>query len=121
MAKAKFCALLILTYVIPAMGDPPATFEQNYLRLQKKIEALKDKGEKVGEDTRKEIDALMVQMNHEHAQLKHELEVKNQQVNQKIEETKKREEDWSKRVGGAVQELGAGMKRAWNKLSKGEP
>ena len=109
---------ILLSLFIFAAGAEPTSFESDYLLLQKKITSLKDKGQAVTEDTRKEIDTLMVQMNHEHAVLKHELEVKNSQLTQKVNEGVKTSQDWSGRAAGAYHELADGMKRAWQKINK---
>lgn len=95
-----------------------ASFDASYAKLEKKIGEIKDKGEKINDQTRKELDDLMVQMNHEHAELKRELDAKNQELQQKIDAGKDKSSDWSTRVDAALHEFGDGCKRAWGKLKK---
>jgi hypothetical protein len=59
----------------------------------------------------------MAQMNHEHAELKRQLEKKNQELNQKIDEGRKKQEDWSERLSRAAHELKTGVTRAWRTVS----
>lgn len=114
----KIFTLLIVSFIVQA--DPSGSFEKNYVLLQRKIDTLKQTGEKVSDDTRKEIDGLLAQMNHDHTELKRQIEAHNQQIVQKVEETKKLKEDWVKRVTSAYQEVAGGLKRAWGKLNASE-
>jgi len=117
--RSLLAAVFFLSMVAASQPTIQSSFETNYMLLQKKVEALKEKGEKVTDQSRKEIEALMVQMNHEHAELKRELERKNQVVTQKVSETVKAEKDWSGRIAGAYHEISGGMVRAWEKLKVG--
>jgi hypothetical protein len=123
--RSVFVALLLFTPGLFAEPDISASFEASYAKLQKKIGELKAKGDKVSEKTRKEIEDLMVQMNHEHTELKRQLEAKNQQVREEVRQNidagKQKSEDWSDRFSAAWHEIGGGVKRAWHKLKKDEP
>ena len=92
------------------------------LRIQlrsaaKQIEALKQQGGKVSTQAEKEMNQLLVQMNHEHSEIKRALELKNQQVTQKVAAAKKTfGEDWPGRVQRALGEFSEGLERAWDQL-----
>lgn len=100
--------------------QPPArsTFESSYLQLQRKMDALKAKGDKINEKSRQEIDYLMLELNHEHSELKRQLEKKNQQIQQKMNDSVESEQNWTKRLQSAYQEITSGFHRAWEKFSK---
>jgi hypothetical protein len=114
-------ALFLLSTSFGASSDAnvSSTFESSYNQLEKKVADLKAKGDKIDDQTRKEIDNLLMQMNHEHTQLKRELELKNQQLTQKVNEGVKVEQDWSQRISSAFHEVGGGFTRAWERLKKG--
>jgi hypothetical protein len=118
--RSILVALIIFSAAAVSEDRLPATFESNYLLLQKKIESLKATGAKVNEDTRKQIDALMVQMNHEHTELKRELERRNSMVKATVASAQDTKDDYYKRVKAAYQALSEGAQRAWAKLKKGE-
>ncbi len=93
------------------------SFESSYVQLQKQIEALKQQGGKVSTQAEKEMNQLLVQMNHEHSEIKRALELKNQQVAQKVAAAKKTfGEDWPGRVQRALGEFSEGLERAWDQL-----
>jgi len=116
---------IILSFIVLSTGafsDQSSlqnSFETNYNLLQKKIEALKAKGEKVTDQSRTEMENLMAQMNHQHAELKKELERKNDELNKKVDQGVKTEQDWSKRISSAYHDVSEGFSKAWEKLSKG--
>jgi len=115
----RFVVVSIILFSAVAFSEQSAlqnTFETNYNLLQKKIEALKSKGEKVTDQSRQEMENLMTQMNHEHAELKKELARKDEELNKKVEQGVKAKEDWSKRVTSAYHEVSEGFSRAWEKL-----
>ena len=118
--RSLLAALILFSFTAVSEDKLATTFETNYLLLQKKIDSLKQQGKKIDEDTRKELDAMMVKMNHEHTELKRELEKRNQQVNQKVDTVKETTADWSQRVKSAYHELSEGAEKAWSKIKKGQ-
>ena len=121
ISKWIFAIGLGLAFAAYADASIPKSFEQSYVELQRKLEELKQKGGKVSAQTEKEMNELMVQMNHEHAAIKRELEAKNQSITQKVSEARKTvQEDWPGRVKRAFSEFGTGIQRAWGQLSKSE-
>lgn len=116
--RSFLISLILFSPLLFSQSKTPNSFEANYLLLQNKITALKDKGEKIGEQTHKELDALMVQMNHEHTELRRQFDKKNVDINQKVSEGLKTGQDWSTRALNACHELVDGFKRAWNKIKK---
>ncbi len=105
-------------FAVEAKTKITKSFEQSYVELQKKIYTLKEKGEKVSDGARQEMDSLMIQMNHEHSELKRQLENRNQTLNSKIDSGKKTvTEDWPKRIKGFTFEVGRGFRRAWQTLT----
>jgi Skp family chaperone for outer membrane proteins len=116
----RIAALLCIAFTAPSLlaaeTSVQRSFEQSYVQLQNKLTTLKQKGEKISAQSQKEIDALMAQMNHEHAELKRELDRKNQQLQQQLNEGRKTQEDMSARVRRALTEIGGGIDRAWKQL-----
>jgi ribosomal protein L9 len=118
----RFVFLSIILLSAGAFSDQITlqnSFETNYNLLQQKIEGLKAKGEKVTDQSRQEMENLMVQMNHNHAELKKELERKNQQLSQQVDQGVRTGQDWSKRISSAYQDLSDGFTKAWAKLKTG--
>jgi len=109
---------IIISMMLASASASSQSFETCYDSLQKKIESLKAKGEKVSDDSRKEIDSLMAQMNHEHTELKRELEKKNQEINEKAHQTVEAEKNWHKRMASAYHDISDGFSRAWEALTK---
>ncbi len=121
MSKWIFVVGLGLALAAFADASIPKSFEQSYVQLQRKLEELKHKGEKVSAQSEKEMNDLLAQMNHEHAAIKRELEAKNQTLTKKVSDARKTvQEDWPDRIKRAVNELGAGLQRAWGQLNKSE-
>lgn len=117
MGKWILCIGLGLGGVAIADTTMQKSFEASYVQLQRQIEGLKQKGGKVSAQAEKEMNQLLVQMNHEHSEIKRALELKNQQVTQTVIEAKKTVgEDWPGRVQRALSELGAGLERAWAQI-----
>ena len=118
--RSLFVALVLFSFTAVSEDRLSTTFESNYLLLQKKIDRLKAKGEKITEETRRDMDDLMAKMNHEHAELKRELEKKNSEVSARADTVHKTSVDWSNRVKSAYHELSEGAEKAWSKIKKGE-
>lgn len=81
---------------------------------------MKASGEKINDDAKKDIERMMVQLNHEHTELKRQLERKNQQVVEQVKSAQNTGETWTHRLGDAAKEFEDGAKRAWHKISPGE-
>ena len=118
--RSLFVAIILFSFTAVSEDRLSTTFESNYLLLQKKIDKLKSRGQKISDETRKDMDDLLVKMNHEHVELKRELERKNSEVANKVDTVHKTSVDWSNRVKSAYHELSEGAEKAWSKIKKGE-
>lgn len=113
-------ACVLIAAAVHAAENPkglPKSFEQSYVEMQRKLIALKEKGDKVSADTEKELNDLLVQMNHEHAMLRQELDKKGALAQQRLQESKQFSKDWAGRLKRAFTELGIGLDRTWQALS----
>jgi predicted nuclease with TOPRIM domain len=115
-----FLFLLLTNTTLLAQAHPDISFDRSFVELQRKLDDLKAHGDKLNEKSRKELDDLLVQMNHQHAELKRELDKKNQELNEKLTASQHKGEVLLNRLSDAWSELSSGAGRAWNKLSNGE-
>jgi len=78
------------------------SFEKSLQNFGKKLDQAKAKGEKLGQEAKKEWK---------------EIQSKTEKAtNEAAAKTEERGKDWGTRVKGALSEFGAGVKNAWNKL-----
>ena len=112
--------LIFCNTALLAQAHPDISFDRSFVELQQKLDELKAHGEKLNEKSRKELDSLMAQMNHQHAELKRELEKKNQELNEKLSASQHQSEALLNRLSSAWSEFSSGAGRAWSKLSNGD-
>jgi hypothetical protein len=81
------------------------SYEKSFQEFGKKLDEAHAKGQKLGQDAKKEWQ---------------ELKAKTEKTTeQAAAASKEKREDWGHRLQGAVSEVGQGFRKAWNKL-KGE-
>ena len=79
------------------------TFEKSLQDFGKKLDQAQAKGEKLGQDAKKEWI---------------ELKAKTEKATEEAaNSTKEKRKDWGKRLQSAASEVGAGFRNAWNKLT----
>ena len=94
---------LSIFYVGPVSSDE-RSFETRFQQIGKKLDEATSKGKELGADARRELEELKAAGEKAGRDAKNESQAKSQ--------------SWSNRFKSAFQELGVGIKNAWNKISE---
>lgn len=101
----SLCILTAAPFASAATESNSNTFEKSLQEFGKKLDRAQARGEKLGQEAKKEWQ---------------ELKVKTEKASDEVaSNTKEKGQDWGNRFKGAMTELGVGLQNAWAKL-KGE-
>lgn len=101
----SLCILSAAPFASAATEPTTNTFEKSMQEFGKKLDKAQARGEKLGQDAKKEWQ---------------DLKAKTEKATDEVAtNTKEKGQDWGKRFKSAMSELGQGMQNAWEKL-KGE-
>lgn len=104
-ALISFTIFMTAPFAGAATETSQDSYEKSFQEFGKKLDEAQIKGQKLGQDAKKEWQELKAKTEKttEHA----------------MAASKEKREDWGQRLQGAVSELSTGFRRAWSKL-KGE-
>jgi hypothetical protein len=101
----SFMILSAAPFAGAATESTQNSYEKSFQEFGKKLDEAQAKGQKLGQDAKKEWQDLKTKTE--------------KATEQAASASKEKRQDWSNRLQGAVSELGVGFRKAWNKL-KGE-